>query len=128
VVERMVDANPDLVAKAIARRPHQISVAAHKDRIEAVVLMADLGFDVNAVDRYPHQQTPLHGAAFNGDLALVEFLIGRGADPTIKDCSFHATPLGWAAHNNQPHVVEYLSSLPENSTLGPRPSGAHGAT
>jgi ankyrin repeat protein len=107
-IERLRRQDPAVVGQAIARRPHQISAAADKDRFDAVVLMADLGFDVNAADRYPHQQTALHGAAFNGNLAMVEFLMARGADPSVKDCSFHSTPLGWAEHNHHIRVVEYL--------------------
>ena len=42
----------------------------------------------------PHRQTALHGAAFRGDLAMVKYLIGHGADPAAEDCSFHATALG----------------------------------
>ncbi len=73
------------------------------------MLMIELGFDVNAAIRYPHRQTPLHGAAFNGNLNMVCLLIEHGADPTVEDCSFHSTPLGWAEHNRQRHVVDYLT-------------------
>ena len=31
-----------------------------------------------------------------------------GADPHIRETTHHGTPLGWAAHNRQAHVVEYL--------------------
>jgi ankyrin repeat protein len=110
-VDRLRGEDPAVVAQAIARRPHHISAAADKDRLDAVILMADLGFDVNAAARYPHQQTALHGAAFNGNLAMVEFLVAHGADPSAKDCSFRATPLGWAEHNQQTHVVEYLREV-----------------
>lgn len=71
--------------------------------------MVELGFDVNAAGGYPHQQTALHGAAFNGNLALVAYLIEHGADPTVEDCSFHSRPIGWAEHNGQSQVVDYLA-------------------
>jgi ankyrin repeat protein len=38
---------------------------------------------------------------------LVQLLIELGADPTIEDRSYHATPLGWAEQNNQQEVVDY---------------------
>ncbi len=110
-VDRLRTADPGVVARAIARHPSQLSAAADQDRFDAVRLMTELGFDVNAVIRYPHQQTALHGAAFNGNLAMVKYLVGRGADPAAEDCSFHATPLGWAEHNNQQPVADYLASL-----------------
>jgi hypothetical protein len=120
-VERMRVENPSIVARAITRRPHQVSVAANLDRADAVMLMVELGFDVNAEEPYPHQQTALHGAAFNGNLALVEFLVAHGADLTAEDCSFHSTPRGWAEHNHQRAVVEFLSRLPSVTSSGPSP-------
>ena len=77
--------------------------------------MVELGFDVNAADPYPHRQTALHGAAYNGDLELVRYLVERGADVGIEDCSFHATAAGWAEHNEQQDVVDYFSSLDAGS-------------
>jgi hypothetical protein len=40
--------------------------------------------------------TVLHAAAWNGDLAMVKLLVGAGADPTLRDRQYDATPLGWA--------------------------------
>ena len=37
--------------------------------------------------------------------------VNLGADPTIEDHSYHATPLGWAQHNNQHEVGDYLTTL-----------------
>lgn len=110
-VEAMLAADPGLVERAKARRPHQISVAADQDRFGAVRLMVDLGFDVNASYRYPHQQTALHGAAFNGNVQMVRYLIEHGADVNAEDCSFHATPGGWAEHNGKAEVVAYFDEL-----------------
>jgi ankyrin repeat protein len=110
-VERLRAADPGITARAIARRPGQISVAADQDRFGAVRIMTELGFDVNAPKRHPHQQTALHGAAFNGNLAMVRYLVEHGADPGLEDCSFRATPLGWAEHNEHQPVMDYLASL-----------------
>ena len=111
VVERLRAADPGITGRAMARRPSQISVAADRDRFDAVRLMTELGFDVNAPKWRPHQQTALHGAAFNGNLAMVRYLVEHGADPGLEDCSFHATPLGWAEHNEHQPVVDYLADL-----------------
>ena len=60
-------------------------------------------------------QTPLHSAAWNGDLRMVEILIDAGADPHLLDEEHRATPLGWAetalaVTNNArcAEVAEYL--------------------
>jgi ankyrin repeat protein len=80
-----------------------------------VKLMLELGFDVNAADTSPHQQTALHGAAYNGNLELVRHLVEQGAALDIEDFSFHSTAAGWAEHNEQQDVVDYFSSLDAES-------------
>jgi ankyrin repeat protein len=109
-VGRLRAADPGLLARAIARRPSQLSTAADEDRFDAVMLMTELGFDPNATFG-PHRQTALHGAAFRGNLAMVRYLVGHGADPGVEDCSFHATALGWAEHHDHEAVADYLASL-----------------
>jgi ankyrin repeat protein len=85
-------------------------------RPEGIRLMAELGFEISRPTRHDGvginlAATPLHNAAWIGDLPMVELLVGLGADPTIRDPSHHATPLDWAAYNGQQNVVEYLRSL-----------------
>ena len=50
----------------------------------------------------------LHRAAFAGDLDMVRRLVERGADPSNRDNPFNSTPLGWADHNHQSEVVQWL--------------------
>jgi ankyrin repeat protein len=118
-IERLRTRDPRIVARAITRRPHQISVAADRDRADAVALMVELGFDVDAADPYPHEQTALHGAAYNGNLELVRYLVEHGADLDVEDCSYNSTAAGWAEHNGQLAVVGYFDSLDAESE--PRP-------
>jgi hypothetical protein len=66
--------------------------------IEAVRLMLDLGFPVDARE-HNHGYTPLHNAAWCGDLELVQLLLDRGHELNIADPTFRATPLGWAIHS-----------------------------
>ena len=42
---------------------------------------------------------------------MVQLLIELGADPNLREAVYNATPLGWAEHNGQTHVVDYLASL-----------------
>jgi hypothetical protein len=103
-VERRIADDPKLLARVKAERGDLVAGAVELGRPDAVRLLVDLGFDVNARGR----ATALHEAAFRGDLDLVELLLDLGADPTITDASFHATPRGWAEHNRQAHVVAHL--------------------
>jgi hypothetical protein len=52
--------------------------------------------------------TALHRAAWTGDLAMVQRLIARGADPSNRDNPFTATAFGWAVHNRQTAVAEWM--------------------
>jgi hypothetical protein len=116
VEAQLAAADPRLPTRAVARRPQLIIRAAELGRIDAVRLLAELGFDVNHLKRL----TALHQAAFDGNLELVTLLVELGADPTILDRSYNSTPLGWAEHNNQQEVVDYLTTL---TAAGQAPSG-----
>ncbi|MDG4666651.1 ankyrin repeat domain-containing protein [Mycobacterium sp. 236(2023)] len=54
--------------------------------------------------------TPLHHAAWDGDLDLIRRLLASGADPTIVDTRFDATPQGWAEHAYQTEAADLLRS------------------
>ncbi|GAB1818512.1 ankyrin repeat domain-containing protein [Herbidospora sp. RD11066] len=93
----------ELSARALALHPELINRAAGQGKTAAVRLLASLGFDVDHL----HQSTPLHDAAWNDDVDTVTALIDLGADPTIRDTRFNATPLGWAEHGGK-HRVEAI--------------------
>ncbi len=105
--ERLLDDDPTLRERAIARRPDQLVRAAEKNSLEAVALLIDLGFDVNAVNR----TAPLHEAAMRGNLEIIRLLIEHGADPNTRDRSYDATPAGWAEHHGETDAKEYLAGL-----------------
>ncbi|MGI8685393.1 MAG: ankyrin repeat domain-containing protein [Acidimicrobiales bacterium] len=71
--------------------------------------------DVNVLGR----TTPLHQAAYNGDVAVVRTLLELGADPDRKDRSFTSPPLAWAEHTRQDAVIELLRGV----TTPRRPDG-----
>jgi ankyrin repeat protein len=81
--------------------------AAGGGRLEGIRLMHGLGFNVNAMGR----NTALHEAAWSGRLEAVKLLVALGADPTRREPTYHATAIGWAAHNQQQAVVAYLLPL-----------------
>ena len=84
---------------------------------EAVRLMLDLGFPV-AHTESSHGYSPLHNAAWSGDVALVDLLISRGHPVDLVDPRYDATPLGYAIYDctvekrhpegDFAHVVESL--------------------
>jgi len=55
----------------------------------------------------PEGQAPLHIAAGNGSIELMQAMIRRGANINIAN-NAHQTPLHWAAWNNQPQAAKLL--------------------
>ncbi|MBJ8337444.1 ankyrin repeat domain-containing protein [Antrihabitans sp. YC3-6] len=96
--------------------------AAHgfTDRLE---LLARHGVDVAGVEvvvpsipddpnnRDEQGATPLHHAAWAGDLELIQRLLDAGANTSITDGQFDATPLGWAEHAYQTEAADLLRAL-----------------
>jgi ankyrin repeat protein len=108
-VDGLLAERPALAREAIARRPDAILQATELRRADVVRLLAGLGFDVNAWARI----APLHQAAYDGDVTVVEALLELGADPDNRDPEYNSTPLGWAEHNRQQAVIELLRARTE---------------
>jgi ankyrin repeat protein len=98
-----------------------VAWAAELGRRDAVRLMLDVGFDINALAdvnalmRGPGG-TALHAAAAAGNLELVRQLIEWGADPAILDPTWNATPRGWAEYGGHEEVAQYLASAHPGSS------------
>src|SRR5580704_16075369 len=91
--------------EARERRPGLLAWAAAGCKLDAIALLAELGFDVNARGRLdiPLEQqwfTPLHEAAQTGDVEMAQLLLGLGADPNIRS-EWGATPLETARQHGQ---------------------------
>ena len=74
---------------------------------ETISRLVELGWSPNAKNR----TTALHEAAVHGTLDIVQLLISLGADPSIIDDSFNATPAGWAEHFGRADISTYLDGL-----------------
>jgi hypothetical protein len=98
----------------------QVDWAAEHGFAERLSLLARHGVDVSGVElvlpstpddpntRNENGATPLHEAAWAGDLELIQRLLDAGADPTIPDARFGSTPLGWAEHAHQTEAADLL--------------------
>jgi ankyrin repeat protein len=101
--------------EAIAARPSLAVQAVTTARTEVVRNVVAAGFDVNALGRAdaPAEdpwQTPLHTAVEYGNAEMVQLLLELGADPSIEDCRYHSTPLGWAEHFGYEDLAALLRS------------------
>ncbi|GAA4460048.1 ankyrin repeat domain-containing protein [Phytohabitans houttuyneae] len=115
-VERISAEHPDAVAEARRTRPGLMVWAATQAPIETATLLAGLGFDVNAYGRgdAPVEEpweTALHQSAVHGNVELTRRLLALGADPSLRDRRFDATPLDWARHFHQLSTAAILSEL-----------------
>lgn len=101
---------------AIAARPGLVAWAAASGDRAGVRRAAELGWSVDRrartdVPSDEEWETGLHAAAARGDLATVRLLLELGADPTVRDARFDATPAQWAAHAGHGEVAALLSGL-----------------
>jgi ankyrin repeat protein len=87
----------------------------HHDLVEWLLAH---GGNVNARTESQSRHTPLHSAAWNGDLRMAKLLIAAGANPSMLDEEHEGTPLQWAevsarVTNNAKcsEVAEYLRTV-----------------
>jgi ketosteroid isomerase-like protein len=123
-VERLLATDPSLRSQAIGRCPDQLVRAAEQDSYDAVALLIELGFDVNARSR----TAPLHEAAMRGSLPVIKLLLDHGADPNIHDTGYDATPAGWAEHHGQREAQQLLEALERPDAPARAEEGAVAAT
>jgi uncharacterized protein len=91
IVRAAADSSPDVVETLIR---HGASVNIYDD-------------PATAVDS-THGYTPLHAAAFSGNLGAVEALLKHGANPRVRDSKYCGTPAGWASYARKQEVFDRL--------------------
>ena len=101
----LLEAEPDLIARVQQTEPDLVVDAAGSNRLDAVDLMANLGFDLGRIG----MTSPLHQAAFQGHLGMVEVLLAKGAGMNVRDKHHAATPLQWAMTAGSADIVDYLA-------------------
>jgi ankyrin repeat protein len=113
VLERLVHGGARVDADPYRGTP--LAWAAWCNRVRAVEWLVSHGADVNQRGTFGglshgKEVTALHLAAQCGHLDMVKRLVALGADPSMQEGNYHATALGWAEHDNQGHIVEFLQT------------------
>ena len=93
--------DPLLVEKLGDRGNALMENAIGSDNGDAVRLMAELGFDLNACG--------MHEAARYGHLDMIKLLVELGVDAAQRDGGHGIDAIGHASHYQQDHVVDYLA-------------------
>ena len=91
---QLIAEDPGLVDRLSEDERGAIELAAERGDTEAVRLMLDLGFPLDA-RRGDHGSTALHAAAYAGSAETVRLLLARGADIEARDITWDSTPLEW---------------------------------
>jgi ankyrin repeat protein len=76
-----------------------VAHAARNNETEVVRLMLECGWPLDA--RGQHQATPLHWAAFHGNVEMAQAILRFGPPLEVTDADFHGTPLDWAIHGSE---------------------------
>ena len=105
--EALLAKHPAMLEELGPTRAELLNLAAESGKQDAIRLMHRLGFNLNERKR----TVALHSAAMSGNLVMVKLLIELGADPSVRDEEFNATPLGWAEFSQHTAVADYLRTL-----------------
>jgi ankyrin repeat protein len=77
--------------------------------LDAAAFLLDQGARINTIPGgFDYSGGALHYAAFNGQRAMVDFLLARGADVEMKDTKIGQTPASWADHAKQHEIRDLL--------------------
>jgi len=92
--------------------------AAESSSGDVVAALLEHGASVHARDDArtavdnTHGYTPLHAAAFAGNMGAVRALMSHGADPAAREDKWWGTPAGWAAHAGHTAVRDAILEGP----------------
>lgn len=103
-------ANPNATFKDGYPRNFMVSAihfASREDCVDGIRLLLDSGSDPN-LRATEWDQTPLHVAAYFGNIKVVRLLLSAGANPRVKD-SKGRSPAALAAKGGHARIVDLLA-------------------
>jgi ankyrin repeat protein len=116
-IERLLRRDPDTL-KPSGRWGNLILRASERAPGEIVETLIQAGASVDvrddpktAVDS-TFGYTPLHAAAFNGNLSAASVLLKHGANVRVREEKYHGTPAGWANYAGHTEVRDLILRQP----------------
>jgi ankyrin repeat protein len=129
-IKALLDRRPDLAQTLDDGERRRLAVAAQDDNGAAVGRMLDAGWPVDV--RGQHGATPLHWAAWHGNVEMVRELIRHRAPLDVTDSDFKGTPAGWAVYSSvhgwHPQRGDYAGVLDALLDAGASPPTVTGET
>jgi hypothetical protein len=95
-------------------------------KLEVADFLLSQGAEINLiVPGLDVKATVLHRIAIMnaGAERVIRFLLARGADPSIRDLQYQATPAGWARHNKRDAMADLLESYEQSNGAGGQGGG-----
>jgi hypothetical protein len=91
--------NPELAAGLCDADRRQCAPAARNNNLAAVRVMLAAGLPVNALGQ--HGATPLHWAAFHGNVEMAREILRYNPPLEQFDADFHLPPLRWGVYGSE---------------------------
>ena len=91
-------AHPRLIQSISPMAARRIVGATTRNNTRAVEMLVAAGWPVAVLN--DNNQTPLHYAAWHGNLTLVTALLARNAPVHVLETQYGGSPLGWALHGS----------------------------
>ena len=98
LVHQIVQKNPALLTRLTSNAARRLVGTVFRNNTRAVELLLGHGWPSNAV--LDNNQTPLHYAAWHGNLAIVRALLAHKAPVNVFETEHGGSPLGWALHGS----------------------------
>lgn len=98
-VQTLRSASTDALSGLSESDRRQVADAARNNETTVVRLLLESGFPVDA--RGQHGATPLHWAAFHGNVEMARVILGFAPPLDATDADYRGTPLGWAIHGSE---------------------------
>jgi ankyrin repeat protein len=99
LVKELVAQHPTLAETLTEKARRRIVGTAMRNNTQGIRLMVSVGWPADV--RGDSGQTPLHWAAWHGNVAMVRELLRHHAPPEAQEDEYKATPLGWATHGSE---------------------------
>jgi len=98
LVQQITQQHPSLFANLSPRAARRIVGTTLRNNTRAVELLLAHGWPANAA--LDNDQTPLHYAAWHGNLAMVRALLQHNARVDVFETEHGGSPLAWALHGS----------------------------